>query len=507
MAIRQTCPPRRWALAMAAWAALAPAAGGQTVAAKKISPVPVLKGSEVVFMYSADEEAYRAYGATFVGWGKADTAEQVKRHHALGIRCTGSMWCLTAGAKNIHENPALREAVARDIEGQPVAVPWLFDHTYEGTKTYFGCTNHPAFRQHVRQEVRQQMAGGADGLHVDDHLGVAAAAIYFGGGLCDHCIVAFRRYLKAHATPAQWKSAGVKDIDTFDYRDLIRRHAATRQEYMKVRDTIPLTEMFHQFHLEAAAENVRELGQAAQEAAGHPVLLSANAFAASGPHLHVMKHLTHVICEVPQHAEEGARNVQTAIDAYANATRIGKPRAATAGGGDWAFVKTKGCHDLVRFWIALAYAHGQRFMAPHPTRQWCFTETLGTHWYAAPIEEFAPVYRFIRAHADCFDDMEAVAMTGFRTPAHTLCTLRRHGAAGRTVLHVVNRDYDEAAGRMRPRGGLTVRLPKPLVPGRPKAARLLRYDAAPRESPILVQDDSLVVKLPELKVWTLVVLE
>ena len=50
---------------------------------------PVLKHSEIVFMYAADSKAYRAYGATFVGWGGANTAAQVKRHHDLGIRCTG----------------------------------------------------------------------------------------------------------------------------------------------------------------------------------------------------------------------------------------------------------------------------------------------------------------------------------------------------------------------------------------------------------------------------------
>jgi len=92
----------------------------------------VLSHSEVVFMYAADADAYRAYGATFVGWGGAHTAERVKMHHDLGIRCTGSMWCLTAGAKVLHEDPVLRSAVALDIEGDPVGVPWLFDHTCEG---------------------------------------------------------------------------------------------------------------------------------------------------------------------------------------------------------------------------------------------------------------------------------------------------------------------------------------------------------------------------------------
>ena len=86
------------------------------------------------------------------------------------------MWCLTAGAKALYEDEKLRDAVAKDIEGKPVAVPWLFDHTYKDMKSYFGCTNHPAFRAHSERKVREAMAGGADGLHIDDHLGVAQAA-------------------------------------------------------------------------------------------------------------------------------------------------------------------------------------------------------------------------------------------------------------------------------------------------------------------------------------------
>lgn len=168
-------------------------------AANLLSDGPVLRHSEVVFMYAASDEAYRAYGATFVAWGGAETADKVKRHHELGVRCTGSMWCLTAGAENIHKDPKLRAACAVDIEGNPVEVPWLFDHTYQGTKSYFGCTNNPDFQELCRERVRQAMAGKADGLHVDDHLGTAGSC-WQGGGFCDYCMKGFREYLKSHAT-------------------------------------------------------------------------------------------------------------------------------------------------------------------------------------------------------------------------------------------------------------------------------------------------------------------
>jgi hypothetical protein len=300
------------------------------VTAAQASPPtePVLRHSEVVFMYAADDDAYRAYNATFVAWGGAKTDEQVKRHHDIGVRCTGSMWCLTAGAEKIHKNAALREACAVDIEGKPVEVPWLFDHTYQGTKTYFGCTNHPEFRSLCRQRVREAMAGKADGLHVDDHLGTAGAAWWPGGGFCDWCMKAFREYLKEHADKDQLEKASVSDIETFDYRELICKYAKTRTEYKKVQHEIPLMDLFLDFQATAAAEHTRQLGLLAAEVAGHPVLLSANAGIPNRAHEYVIKNLTHVVCEVRQNSPAGVERIDHAIEAYRIGTGLGFRQAA-----------------------------------------------------------------------------------------------------------------------------------------------------------------------------------
>ncbi len=473
------------------------------------SSEPVLRHSEVVFMYAASDDAYRAYDATFVAWGGAEKAEQVKRHHDLGIRCTGSMWCLTAGAENIHKDPKLRAACAVDIEGNPVEVPWLFDHTYEGTKSYFGCTNNPEFQRLCRERVREAMAGKADGLHVDDHLGTAGAAWWQGGGFCDYCMEAFREYLKSHATKEQLQKAGVEPLDDFDYRALVRKYATTRAAYKKVQRQIPLMDLFLQFHAEAAAEHTRQLGQLAAEVVGHPVLLSANAGLPNKTHTYVVKYLTHVICEVGQNAWAGTKEIDHAIEAYELATTLGKPLAATASGQDWAFVKQNNCEELVRFWIALAYAHGQRFMTPHPQRQWCFNDKLGTHWYAAPIEAYAPMYRFIRANAGCFDGFEAVDVKDHKphASAGVLVTVRKNSTSNQIVLHVLNRDYDAQTKSMKTLSNVEVSLDRSLTSVTKPQARLLSCDG-PGQQVDLVQDAGTVrVRIPELKLWTLVVLE
>ena len=477
--------------------------------ANMLSSEPVLRHSDVVFMYAASDEAYRAYGATFVAWGGAEKAEQVKRHHDMGIRCTGSMWCLTAGAENIHKDPKLRAACEVDIEGNPVEVPWLFDHTYQGTKTYFGCTNHPEFQKLCRERVREAMAGKADGLHVDDHLGTAGAAWWQGGGFCDYCMSGFREYLKKHATKEQLQQAGIEQIDDFDYRTLVRKHAKSRQEYKKVQHQIPLMDMFLQFQAEAAAEHTLQLGQLAEEVAGHPVLLSANAGLPNKTHTYVLKYLTHVICEVSQNASVGTSRIDYAIEAYELAARLGKPMAATASGQDWAFVKQNNCEELVRFWIALAYAYGQRFMVPHPQRQWCFSSELGTQWYAAPVEAYTPLYRFVRENAGWFDGFEAVEIRGSMptVPENVLVTVRKKSGSNQIVLHLLNRGYDPTTKSVKVLSNVDVSLDRTLISPTKPYARLLSYDMPPQHVGLTQQAATLRLQIPELWLWTLVVLE
>ena len=474
---------------------------------------PVLRESEVVFMYSASEGAYRAYGTTFVGWGHAGTPEAVKMHHDLGIRCTGTIWCLTAGAERIHNDPAFREAVVRDIEGSPVEVPWLFDQVYKGTRTYFGCTNHPTFRKLNRELAREAMAGRPDGLHIDDPRGTATPAVAFGGGFCDHCMAKFREYLKTSASPEQLREAGTDDLDAFDYRDVVRRFATTREKYLQVHKQIPLMDLFQRFHCEAAAENIRGIAKVAEEAAGRPILLSVNAYMMEETFLPILRldEVTHVICEVSHGAQRGTELLGSVVGAYEKAQQLGKPVAVTGSGQDWAWVKAHGAVDLVKVWIALAYACGQRFMVPHPTRQWCMTPFLGTHWYAAPIEEFAPIYRFLRANERYFDGYSAVEHAEIAAPEGVVCTAREKPGAP-PVVHVVNTRYVPRSEGPRlhdhvpPGRDVPITLPAALA-GDATQATLLSYDADPQTVPLRAEGAKVSLQVPEVRIWTMIIFE
>jgi hypothetical protein len=487
-----------------------------------------LRGDDVVFMYAANPEVYREYGATFLAWGGADTMESVRMHHEAGVHATGSMWCLTAGAKNLHDNPDLRDAVAKDIEGKPIAVPWLFDHVHEGTPCWFGCTNHPAFRAHVRGEVARVMAGGADGLHVDDHLGVVAPSSWGGGCFCDYCMTAFTEYLKQNQTPELHREAGVESFEGFDYRDLVRKHATTREQYLKVQSQIPLRGEFVNMQLNRAAENVRQLGELAAEIVGHPVTLSANTGLPSMDHVVVTPFLTHLVCEVDHHVDEGGAGLLNAVLAYRMAEAIQRPMASTAAGYDWAKIKQRGAVNQVKMWIGLSYACGQRLMVPH--HQWCFTKELGTHWYDGPAEQFAPPYRFVRAHPELFAQTSTVGPLAppgdlprqFDTAAKRQAlkmaleqgapkpmlagerawVFPRLSADGEGIVHVINLDYDAATDTVRPQKDLRVTLPKGLYSRTFGQVEAYAYDTEPVRLDLRTSPDGLEVTIPELRVWT-----
>jgi len=361
-----------------------------------------MKHSDVVFMYPADPEIYEAYGATWVAWG-GGRPESVRKAQDMGVHYVASMWTLTAGAENLHKRADLRDAVSKDILLEPIIVPWQWDHTYEGTPTYFGCTNHPTFRQFSRERVVSAMKTGADGLHIDDHLG-SAGSFWHGGCFCDYCVGGFRDFLKNPEYRDELEKHGI-ELDGFNYREFIRERVSTRDEYKSQRGKLPLTELYWLYQVKSAAAFVLELRKLAEEVKGASITCSANAGIQNPVHLVATANLTHVVCEV--NFREGEKNPPDAspIMAFKLGDAIGKAVAATASGWNWAYAHA---HDnavgQVRLWIAESYALGHRLMVPH--RKWAYTSELGTHWYQSKPEDYAYLYHFVKEKADLLDGYE-----------------------------------------------------------------------------------------------------
>ena len=116
--------------------------------------------------HTLDPEVFRKWGVTLVTWGLdsifAETAnvpqplsEVVKAAHDGGVRdylanldmCSAQPWNLARDAK-------LREAIARDFNGQGLVVPW-FPAVVDGVPAYAGCINRNRKASEIIETLRQ----------------------------------------------------------------------------------------------------------------------------------------------------------------------------------------------------------------------------------------------------------------------------------------------------------------------------------------------------------------
>ncbi|MDH7571559.1 MAG: hypothetical protein QHJ73_18435, partial [Armatimonadota bacterium] len=378
-----------------------------------------VKRSDVVFMGPKSPDVYRAYGATMVSWGGtagsdderavAAFRQRVKEAHDLGIRYCAGLAFRTAFARMIDFDPNFMESVCRTLDGEPIRVPWLWDHQHKGHPAYWFCTNAPGYRAYLRHQTRLALQTEVEGLHIDDYNGTAGTE-WRGGCFCRACMEGFRQYLKENVSPNRLKELRIETLDGFDYGRWLREQGVTTEQYRRsVETTLPLGPEFLTFQYRAAAQWVGEIRRYAEELAGHPLMLSVNSSGNNPKALVIAPQLTYFCGEVSHQA--AARAVPTEpIFVFKMGDALDRPVACTASGQDWAYVMEHRLPGLVRTWIAQSYAFGHQLMAPH--RQWAYTEEKGTHWYQSDPAEYAFLYQFVRRYATLFDDYEAIAPVG-----------------------------------------------------------------------------------------------
>jgi hypothetical protein len=381
-----------------------------------------LRHADVVFMGSASREVYRAYGATVVDWGGgawannaqavAEFRERVEMAHDCGIRYNAGIPMVTGFAGMIASCPDYEKAICRDIEGNPVFVPWLWDQKYKGHTgfNYWFCSNSPLYQKFLRERTELAMAGVPDGLHIDDY-GGTSGSLWKGGCFCGDCMTLFRKYLAANVPPEKLHELGIETLDGFDYGKFLRAKCVkSNAELMKTRWKLPLDREFHAFQAQAAGQVVRQLQEYAVTLRGRPIARCVNGAPPSAQAFVVMPHMDHYSCEINMNAP---RKTFTAAPAftYKCGAMIERGIAGTAGGEDWAYAQENKATTLVRYWIAESYALGQCFMVPG-AHQWAYTAAKGTHSYEGKPENFSYLYRFVRRHAALLDGYESAVQLG-----------------------------------------------------------------------------------------------
>jgi hypothetical protein len=381
-------------------------AGAAVSAERGLSPLRAIRHSDVVFMYD-DPKLYETYGCTVLGWAGDASLKHIDDSHTKGVRqFSTSVGFLTEFSRVIDFSPDFLDAACRNFEGKPFVVPWLWDHKHKGQPAWWWCTNSPLYRKYLEQRLAETMKAKPDGLHIDDYRGTSGAVTWLSACFCRHCMAAFRDYLGKAVPKEKLTSLGITDLGGFDYREFLLGRGVKPEAYQKQRWKLPLAAEFLDFQVKANTSFVAEYRHRAESLRGGPLTLCVNSGLDDAQALAIAPQLSYFCCEV-DHAAASRAMPKHPVYVYKLADGLDRPVTSTASGQDWAYVAEHKLPGLVRQWIALSYAQGQNFMAPH--RQWCYTEKKGTHWYAGPAEEYAWLYQFIRKSSRLLDGYEAVA--------------------------------------------------------------------------------------------------
>jgi hypothetical protein len=373
---------------------------------------PTIKASDVVFMYPANPPSkYDAFHGTVAGWGGRPSnhdegtikrfQQRVEEAHKRGLRYCASVDFLVDFKGMIDFRPdTFEQAICRDLDNNPITVPWLWDHTYKGHSAYWFCFNNPDVQAFYKDQAKRACKAPIDGLHIDDYAGTSHCSEFRGGCFCPYCMDGFREYLSKNYSNEKLKNMEINDIRSFNYKTFLLDKKITAEQFRKSRWKLPLGNIFQDFQNECMKERITAVYEYAEQLRGKPLVRSINSHASS-PRTVIPAPIIDYFCgEVGQNA--ASKKISTnPIFVYRMVEILGDRQTATASGQDWAWIKANNKPRFVRTWIAQAYAFGSVFMVPH--NQWCYTQDLGTHWWQGDPKDFADIYKFVRNHAYLLD--------------------------------------------------------------------------------------------------------
>jgi hypothetical protein len=312
--------------------------------------------------------------------------------HQNGFK-VGSNFPMVQG--NITDNQSLREsACCRDINGDPIG---FFGNQYSM------CGNNPAWREFLKNRVKEHVDGGADAVHIDE-IGTSDC-------LCDYCMGVLNSYLSSRYSATQLRDLfGIDNIDSFNYRIYLLEKGA--QSVWDDPNQRLLNEYFMSQYLSRAAF-VRELIQYARDYAGRDILFSGNTYGLQPDQQIYMPYLDFAVFEMPTgFLPEGKHFTKYLLAEAMSSSKpvIGFPDIfvlAAISRDDWW---------LWRHWLAEAYACGESFLIPYNSY------TYGGGTYNIPVDKLSAYTNFISSHPSYYENVSRIAKVALLHDLHSTLT-------------------------------------------------------------------------------------
>jgi hypothetical protein len=490
-----------------------------------------LSQRDVVFQYPAkDPQTYASFGATMIACGGRYTLDETKKLRDRGITAATSVDCRAISAVDARAYPDCLEAVVFDLDGNPVEAA---EADASGNRRYLGCTNHPAFRAYLRKQVCEAMMANPVGLHINNYLGAATAVLSGTGCFCDFCVNGFRTFLKSSGASDALKQAKIDDVETLDYRRLIKDICRTQEQFFTMRTGLPLFDSYVEFQCEQAKASVASLHGLARECAGDDVFVSIAIPESLQDFARVTPHCAYGVWEVAHHTGESVERYIDIIKNYRIMEAIGIPCAVNAAPVDWAYVKAAHADMRACAWIALAAAHGQVFMAPHRVR--AMSAEGRSEWFYGEADTYAPLFAFMKKHSELFDGCASAfplrlpenprdradiiggilgrVNCAYGNPVEPITAgegvfvIPRTRKDGLKVAHVVNTTASTASGNIVARPDCVISIPASVFKRGFETATVYSYDAPPVKIPVTNDSGKITLTIPEQRLWSVVAFE
>ena len=317
-------------------------------------------------------------------------------------------------------------AMVKRLDGSSLEIKWFPGH-------YYFSTHAPLFKEYIEWQIKDIAFYGeatnpetVDAILFDSQH-TAPAQYHLGGGFSDDCQSNFNTWLTNKYSQAELNAMGIVNIEEFHYGSYLKSLGYTVETYEAATMSgvdIPLGETFKFFlqawNKEYLAELVNFTDKIAKDK-GYPKKENGSYIdvGSSSPILDpYFKGIRFApIEEIDFYVQEFNHKAPLATISsevmlmYKLAEALDKPLALTGQPNtDWNYmVDNPNATDLVKGWIAQAYANGAVFMAPE--HMWSYNDQ-GQRYYDANDGDYDYIYRWIAQNNYLFDNFESVAKVG-----------------------------------------------------------------------------------------------